>query len=187
MFVLDTLGRQWKSSQQVERRRIGIGVLVFLGFFSLTAIPANAQFGRAKGGTDPIQYPEGSAEYAALTAASKHMRDVDFSLRQEHWKGELSAAAGKAIKLQLFPHTEYRIFLAAAPKEVPKGTKVHLKIVNRDSKVVASASSKFRSMVAVAKFVPKKTGLYMILMRLEAPKGAPADFRAPCAMFYGYE
>jgi len=158
-----------------------------LGLLSLTAIPASAQFGRGVGGTDPIRYPEGSAEHAALTAASKHMRDVDFALRQDYWKGELKSGAGKAIRLQLFPHMEYRLFLAAAPKDMPKGTKVHLKIVSRESEVVASASSKFRSTVAVAKFVPKKTGLYMVLMRLEAPKRASEEFTVPCAMFYGYE
>ena len=168
------------------RRRIQLGTLLLLG----ALLPFSTLFAQAVekgvGGTDPHRYSESSAEHAALLAAAKHMKDVDFSLRQEYWKGDIKAAAGKAVKLQFFPHTEYRLFFAA-PATVPKGTKVHLKIVNRDSEVLASTSSRFGSKVVALKFKPKKTGLYLVLMRLEVPKGTAEDYAAACAMFYGYE
>ena len=168
------------------RRRIQLGLLILFG----ALLPSSTLFvqaiERGSGGTDPNRYPETSAEHAALMAAAKHMKDVDFSLRQEYWKGDIKGSAGKAVKLQFFPFTEYLLFLAASAT-VPKGTKVHLKIVNRDSEVLAAASSKFSSKVAALKFKPKKTGLYLVLMRLEVPKGTAEDFAASCAMFYGYE
>jgi len=168
----------------VVRRLLHIGFLLFFG--GLLAPLWGQAIEKGAGGTDPNRYPETSAEHAALMAAAKHMTDVGFALRQEYWKGDIKASAGKAVKLQFFPHTEYRLFLAA-PATVPKGTKVHLKIVNRDSEVLASASSKFGSKVAALKFEPTKTGLYLVLMRLECPKGTADDYAAPCAMFYGYE
>ncbi len=165
-------------------RLFSIGVLFFSCF--LTVSLWGQVIEKGSGGTDPDRYPESSAEHAALMAAAKQMKDVGFSLRQEYWKGELKASAGKAVRLQFFPHTEYRLFLAA-PATVPKGTKVHLKIVDRDSEVIASASSKFGSKVAALKFEPEKTGLYLVLMRLEVPSGTVEDYAATCAMFYGYE
>ena len=90
----------------VEERRCTLRLICFAGLFALMVLQSWAQsLERGPGGTDPNRYGDSSAEHAALSAASKYMRDVSFSLRQDYWKGEIKASAGKAIKLQLFHKT----------------------------------------------------------------------------------
>jgi hypothetical protein len=132
-------------------------------------------------------YPEGSAERAALAVASRYLGDDGFTLRQDYWQGELTATAGKAVRLQFFPHTKYRLFLAAGEGSLPKGAKLHLRVMDRGMNEVAVGTTKFKSTVASLKFEPEKTGLYLVLMRLEAPEEADKEARVRCVLFYGYE
>lgn len=142
---------------------------------------------RAQGPAAPAGFPEGSAEDVAMRAAAKFLEDENFILRQEFKKGEIGPGAGKGIRLQLFSKTEYRIFFAVPKGSLPKGAKLDARIVDRESKVVASAKSKFRSTVAVLEFTPEKTGLYMVLMRIDAPEAQQNAAKVPYAFLYGYK
>ncbi|MEM8955620.1 MAG: hypothetical protein AAGD22_15815 [Verrucomicrobiota bacterium] len=140
--------------------------------------------GLAQRATD---FPVESPHFSALTAAEPYLENEDFELREEFWGGELSGEKGKAVRLQFFAGNTYRVILAAPLVAMKVGGELNLALVDPSGRRVAKASSKKGEGAVVMKHVAKKSGLYMVLMSIEPPRGAPRDASMPCVMYYGFE
>ncbi len=137
-------------------------------------------------GAEP--FPEDSPEHQALVAASDFLGDEDFTLREEYWKGALGLRTGRALKLHFFKRNHYRLFLGVSPSALPKGAKLHLDIYDADNEVVASAEGEpDKASLVLALDDTAKTGLHLVLMRIEAPAGPLIDLEIPTALFYGWK
>lgn len=136
----------------------------------------------ASAAAEPVTEDLVRAEDTAVTEANKAEKD-GFSIRQELWTGELTPTKGKAIKLQLFKGLEYRFWLAAGTKDAD--TKLSIKIVDQSGKIVGpDKQSDFEGKKGKGTefaFTPKKTGLCLILIKLEGKK--PRQ----CVMVTGYK
>lgn len=133
-------------------------------------------------------FPPDAPEHEALSAASPYLGNEKFSLRQDYWQGSLTTKAGTAIKLQFFKGNTYRLFFAVAPSTLPKKGTVHLHLFNAANEEVASASGEPGKPVVDLHFENTlKTGLYLVLMRVELPPGPLVEEEVPAVMFYGWE
>lgn len=137
-------------------------------------------------GAEP--FPPDSPEHQALTAAGPSLGDEDFTLREEYWKGALGLRSGRALKLQFFKRNHYRLFLGVSPSALPKGARLHLHIYDSANEAVAEAAGEpdEASLVLALDDTPK-TGLHLVLMRIEAPSGPLAEAEVPAALFYGWK
>lgn len=137
-------------------------------------------------GAEP--FPPDSPEHQALTAASPSLGDEDFTLREEYWKGDLSLRSGRALKLQFFKRNHYRLFLGVSPSVLPKGARLHLHIFDAANEAVAEAVGEPDEVsLTLSLDDTPKTGLHLILMRIEAPLGPLAEADVPAALFYGWK
>lgn len=132
-------------------------------------------------------FPPDSPEHAALSAASEFLGNDAFMLRQDYWKGDLTTETGKALRLQFFKGNRYRFFFAVSKDRLPDKALLHLHIYDKASHEVASVSSTGSTNVIDLEFKPKSTGLYLVLMSIEAPKNSSARTGISSVMFYGYE
>ena len=127
--------------------------------------------------------PVGSAEAQARKAAAVYVKSEGLRLRQDFWSGVLSRTKGKAIRLQLFKGNTYRMFLAGGTKGASAGSRYHVMVIDNAGNVLAESAVK--GPVTTVELKPRKTGAYMVLMRVEAPKGSKSD-TIPAVLFYGY-
>ena len=138
-------------------------------------------------GEEPKLFPPNSPEHQALSAATPYLGDDDFYLRNDYWQGKITADSGTAMRLQFFKGNTYRLFLGATKDELPENAKLHLHIFDKNSKEVASSTSKAGESAAVLSQKIRKTGLYLILMRIEVPEGTGDGLSIPCVLFYGWK
>lgn len=133
-------------------------------------------------------FPPDAPEHEALTAASPYLADENFSLRQDYWQGILTTKTGKGLKLQFFKGNTYRLFFGVAPSALPKTGTLHLHLYNADGDQVAHAQGEVgKAAVALHLKNSLKTGLYLVLMRVEVPPGPLAGEEVPAVMFYGWQ
>lgn len=133
-------------------------------------------------------FPPDAPEHEALSAASPFLGDEDFSLRQDYWQGILTTKTGKGLKLQFFKGNTYRLFFGVAPSALPKNGTLHLHLYNAAGEEVAHAPGEAgKAAVALHFENTLKTGLYLILMRVELPPGPLAEEEVPAVMFYGWQ
>jgi len=141
------------------------------------------------GADGPAQpYPEDSPEHQALSLASPFLGDEAFKLRNEYWTGRLSTTNGRAVRLQFFKGNLYRLFLGVAPAGLAPGARLKVHVVDERSEVVASAEGE-PGAAAVALFLeePPRTGLYLVLMTIDAGPGPLAELEAEAVLFYGWK
>jgi hypothetical protein len=133
-------------------------------------------------------YPVDSPEHQALSAASPSLADEAFSLRQDYWKGDLTTRAGTALKLQFFKGNTYRLFFGVAPSALAPGAILHLHLIDSSNAEVSHAAGKPGEAAVALHFENTlKTGLYLVLMRVELPPGPLTETEVPAAMFYGWQ
>lgn len=133
-------------------------------------------------------YPPDSPEHQALSAASPSLADESFSLRQDYWKGQLTTRAGTALKLQFFKGNTYRLFFGVAPSALAPGATLHLHLIDSENAEVSHAAGKPGEAAVALHFEnTRKTGLYLVLMRVELPPGPLTETEVPAAMFYGWQ
>lgn len=133
-------------------------------------------------------FPPDAPEHEALTAASPFLADEDFSLRQDYWQGVLTTKTGKGLKLQFFKGNTYRLFFGVSPSALPKDGTLHLHLYNAAGEEVAHAPGEAGKPAVALHFENTlKTGLYLVLMRVELPPGPLAEEEVPAVMFYGWQ
>jgi hypothetical protein len=120
--------------------------------------------GSAGGQAFPVDAPE----HQALTIASEALGDPDFTLRQDYWKGLVTPSAGRAVRLQFFKRNLYRLYFGVSPTELPKG-----------EPGAAAVTLAFENTL--------RTGVYLILMRVELPPGPLAGEEMKAVLFYGWK
>ncbi len=153
-------------------------LLVACGFFAA----ARAQLPQGS------PFPPDAPEHEALTAASPFLDGGDFSLRRDYWQGSLTTKTGRGLKLQFFKGNTYRLFFGVAPSALPKDGTLHLHLYNAAGEEVAHAPGEAgKSAVALHFENTLKTGLYLVLMRVELPPGPLAEEEMPAVMFYGWQ
>lgn len=130
---------------------------------------------------------EDSPEHQALSLAKEALSDPAFTLREDYWRGIVSASAGRAVRLQFFKRNRYRLYFGVAPSELPKGARLHLHIFDRENTEVATiAGSENAAAVELPFENTLGTGLYLVLMRVEIPPGPFLDTEISAALFYGW-
>lgn len=156
---------------------VGSAVLLLL-----SVAPATVQ-----GDDVPNPFPADTPEHAALTAASSYLSNDDFMLREDYWKGNVTAQTGKAVRLQFFKGNTYRFFFAIEAEKANAATTLSMRIYDAQSREVAKSDSKPAQSATALNFEPSATGLYLVLMGVEiADKSNPYhDYSA--VMFYGFE
>lgn len=133
-------------------------------------------------------FPPDAPEHEALTAASPFLADEGFSLRQDYWQGVLTTKTGKGLKLQFFKGNTYRLFFGVSPSALPKDGTLHLHLYNAAGEEVAHAPGEAGKPAVALHFENTlKTGLYLVLMRVELPPGPLAEEEVPAVMFYGWQ
>jgi hypothetical protein len=133
-------------------------------------------------------FSEDAPEHQALTLASEALGDPDFTLRQDYWKGLVTPSSGRAVKLQFFKRNLYRLYFGVAPSELPKGAKLHLHIFDSENEEVAAATSEPGAAAVTLAFEnTRKTGVYLILMRVELPPGPLTGEEMKAVLFYGWK
>jgi len=169
-------------------RKIGSAfypLVIALGIHGLSIAAAQAQGNKS----EPKLFPPNSPEHQALTASSPYLAEEEFYLRNDYWKGEVTLESGTAMRLQFFKGNTYRLFFGAAKDKLPPGAKLHLHIFDSKSKEVATASGKPDEAAAVLNHKNKKTGLYLIMMRIEVAESSEKDEteKIPSVLFYGWK
>lgn len=138
------------------------------------------------GGAKP--FPPDSPEHQALVLASPFLGNEAFTLRNDYWKNEVSTESGKAVRLQFFKGNTYRLFFGASTEALPKTAKLHLHIFDsKDKEVATVAGEPGQAAVALHFEKTKKTGLYLVLMRIEPQPGPAQEVSVPSVLFYGWE
>ena len=135
-------------------------------------------------------FPPNSPEHQALTAAGPYLEREGFTLRNDYWEGIVSTDLGTAMRLQFFKGNLYRLFFGVDTRFLPKDARLHLQIFDTREREVAAAYVDSGPVAAVTlEFTPRKTGLYLILMRVESPAATAAarGINLPSALFYGWE
>lgn len=158
-------------------------ILRFVPIFAALAL-SGVLAGSARGQA----FSEDAPEHQALTLASEALGDPDFTLRQDYWKGLVTPSSGRAVRLQFFKRNLYRLYFGVAPSELPKGAKLHLHIFDSENEEVATAAgAPGASAVTLAFENTLKTGLYLVLMRVELPPGPLAGDDMKAVLFYGWK
>ncbi len=152
----------------------------FLLLLALSAWTTRPVMGADEGGLSPD-----SPEYAAIMLAAPYVQSDHFELREDYWSGRVSGKTGTAVRLQFFKRNTYRLFFATEAAEAAKGTKLEIRVFDRDNHQVAMSGAQEGSAV-MAELDPPATGLYLVLMRAEIKQGS-AERQLPCVLFYGYE
>lgn len=133
-------------------------------------------------------FPDNSPEHQALTMASPFLGNEDFTLRNDYWQGKVATDGGTAVRLQFFKGNTYRLFFGSHTDELPKTAKLHLHIFDSKDKEVATVSGEpGQAAVALHFEKTRKTGLYLVLMRIVPQPGPVAPVEVPGVLFYGWE
>lgn len=134
------------------------------------------------------RYPEDSPEHQALSLAQESLAESGFSLREDYWQGILSGDTGKALRLQFFKRNEYRLYVGVAPKALPPKGKLDLRIFDSENNEVAAMMGEPDEAAVELTFNNKvRTGLFLVLMRIEVPPGPLEVSDVPAVLFYGWK
>lgn len=134
------------------------------------------------------RYPEDSPEHQALSLATESLEEKGFSLREDYWSGILSGETGRALKLQFFKRNEYRLYLGVSPDSLPPKAKLDLRIFDSKNVEVAAMMGEPDEAAVELIFENKvRTGLFLVLMRVEVPPGPLAVSEVPAVLFYGWK
>lgn len=155
-----------------------------LALFLATALVA-PPLSRAE--DEELPFPADTPEHAALTAASSYLEDENFMLREDYWKGTVTAQTGKAVRLQFFKGNTYRFFFAIEPEKANAATSLSMRIYDTQSREVAAAKSKPDNSASSLSFAPAATGLYLVLMGVEVDDKSNPYRDYPAVLFYGFE
>ncbi len=155
-----------------------------IGLIILAALLAGAPAIRAN---EANPFPPHSPEHAALSAASSYLDNDDFMLREDYWKGNVTAQTGKAVRLQFFKGNTYRFFFAIEAEKANDSTSLSMRIYDAQSREVAATKTEPAQAAAAMTFQPKATGLYLVLMGVELAKGSNPYRDYPAVLFYGFE
>ena len=117
------------------------------------------------------------AQSFALQAAEPYVKQ-GFQVREDYWAGELASGERKAVRQQLFKGNEYWFWLGT---EVDQA-KVSVHIYNSDGKLAEQPDSWAKDHFAAAHIIPKATGSYFIIVRVEESPAA----RTHWALAYGF-
>jgi hypothetical protein len=121
---------------------------------------------------------QGSAERAARAAAAP-WEAQGYAFRAESWVRDLAPDVGKAIRVQLFKGLDYR-FAVAVPAQ--SGASVAAAVLDSRGKEASRVTGKEAEAPAlVLSIKPKKTGVYMIVVR-QAASQAPARTVSCCVL-----
>jgi len=132
-------------------------------------------------------FPPESPEHQALVAAGPDLGDETFTLREDYWKGLLTTQTGRALRLQFFKRNHYRLFLGVAPESLPPGAKLQIHVYDAENEEVASAVGEAGEASLGLTFEnDRKTGLYLILLRIDVPPGPFPEKEVPAVLFYGW-
>lgn len=128
-----------------------------------------------------------SPEHQALLLAKESLSEPNFTLREDYWKGEVAPRTGRAVRLQFFKRNEYRLFFGVAPTALPKGSRLHLHIINQENAEVSTVAGEPDAPAVKLVFENNVgSGLYLVLMRIEMPPGPFPDTEIPAVLFYGW-
>lgn len=155
-----------------------------IGLITLSALLVAAPATRAN---EANPFPPHSPEHAALTAASSYLENDDFMLREDYWKGNVTAQTGKAVRLQFFKGNTYRFFFAIEAEKANDVTSLSMRIYDTKSREVAATKAEPTQPAAAMTFKPKATGLYLVLMGVELAEGSNPYRDYPAVLFYGFE
>jgi hypothetical protein len=123
---------------------------------------------------------EKEAEAAAFALAADH-ESAGFMFRAEAWSSDLPQGLGKAVRMQLFKGNEYCIGVAVPRKS---GVRITGAVLDLEAKPVGEIQPVLEGWGFLLFFKPKKTGVYMITIHVDA-KGKQAD--TSCALITGYK
>jgi hypothetical protein len=113
----------------------------------------------------------------ALLAAEPYVKQ-GFYVREDYWTGGLASGERKAIRQQLFKGNEYWFWLGT---EVDHA-KVSVHIYDSDGKLAEQPDSWAKEQMAAAHILPKTTGTYFIIVRVEESPAARTNW----ALAYGF-
>ena len=139
----------------------------------------------------PRKFPEHTPEHQALTASSPYLGDDEFYLRNDYWKGNVTTRTGTAMRLQFFKGNAYTLFFGADTKALPKSAVLHLHLFDAKSREVDTAKGEPGEAAVVLNHKTRKTGLYLVLMRIVIPdsgeQAGTAEVSVPSVLFYGWK
>jgi hypothetical protein len=121
------------------------------------------------------------AEEAAQALARDQEKLGGYTFRSEAWVGELSKEIGKAVKMQLFKGHEYCIGVSVPRKS---GIRVTGAVLDFQGNPVGEIQPVLDGWGFLLFFKPKKTGVYVVSIRLEED-GKQKD--TACAIITGYK
>ncbi len=134
------------------------------------------------------RYPKDSPEHQALSLATDALGEEGFSLREDYWKGIVSGETGRALKLQFFKRNEYRLYFGVSPDVLPPKAKLDLRIFDAKNEQVAAMMGEPDEAALELIFENKvRTGLFLVLMRIEVPPGPLKVADVPAVLFYGWK
>jgi len=113
----------------------------------------------------------------AILAAEPYVKK-GFHMREDYWAGDLAPGEKKAVRQQLFKGDEYWFWLGT---EVDHA-KVSVHIYNSDGELAEQPDSWAKDNLAAAHIIPKTTGSYFIIVRVEESPAA----RTHWALAYGF-
>jgi len=155
-----------------------------IGLITVSALLAIAPGTRAN---EANPFPPHSPEHAALSAASSYLDNDDFMLREDYWKGFVTAQTGKAVRLQFFKGNTYRFFFAIEAEKANDATSLSMRIYDAQSREVAATKGEPAQAASAMTFKPKSTGLYLVLMGVELAEGTNPYSDYSAVLFYGFE
>ena len=135
---------------------------------------------------DPT-FPVGSAENDALALAAPFAEaNPDFTLRQDYWNGQLTPEKGTAFRLQFFKGNTYRMFLGVEKEKLPEGASLMLYVIDPKNRPIEASEPSLANATQLS-HQAKKTGLYLVLMRVLLESDATLDAPLDAVMIYGWE
>lgn len=133
------------------------------------------------GATSSQAGPREDAEAAAQALARDQEKLGGYTFRSEAWLGDLSKDIGKAVKMQLFKGHEYCIGVSVPRKS---GIRVTGAVLDFQGNPVGEIQPVLDGWGFLLFFKPKKTGVYVVTLRLE--EGGKMKDTA-CAIITGYK
>ena len=113
----------------------------------------------------------------AVLAAEPYVKQ-GFHVREDYWPGDLASGERKAVRQQLFKGNEYWFWLGT---EVDRA-KESVHIYNSDGELAEQPDSWAKGHLAAAHIIPKTTGSYFIIVKVEESPAA----RTHWALVYGF-
>ena len=158
------------SVMKVERGSFGVGVM--------RGLAALICWGGIGFGEVIAADKDGISEALVLGfESSQKAVKSGFTVREQHWGGDLPVNQPRAIVHQLFKGNEYWFWMSSA---VP-GAKVSVHVYDKDGKLVEDEVVKAGGTFAV-RLTPKRTGSYYLLVEIEKS----SEERTPWALIYAF-